>query len=150
MTPWMVWLIVAITFFIVEIFTPGFVIACLGIGALGAAVVALLGVSLTGQLIGFAVAALGAFLIIRPLYFRYLVHDSPSVQTNVQALVGRKGIVVEAIEPLAQHGRVKIGGEDWKASTADEQPVAQGQLVRVLRVEGATLIVEPINREENS
>ena len=33
MEPWHIWIIVALLFFVLEIFTPGFAVACLSIGA---------------------------------------------------------------------------------------------------------------------
>lgn len=150
MTTWMLWLIVAIVLFIVEIITPGFVIACFGVGSLGAALAAFLNLGVFYQILFFAIATVLTFLFIRPLYFRYLVTDTPGTRTNIEALIGRKAIVLEPIDPLKDKGRVKVGGEDWKAISVNEQPIKQGTLVVIRGVDGVKLIVEPISGEESS
>ena len=45
--------------------------------------------------------------------------------------------------PLSPFGSVFAGGEDWRARAADGAPLARGTPVRVTKVEGLTLTVEP-------
>ena len=52
---WLLWGLAAIALFILELFTPGFVLACFGIGAGFAVFPALVGLGLTWQLIFFAI-----------------------------------------------------------------------------------------------
>jgi membrane-bound serine protease (ClpP class) len=59
-------------------------------------------------------------------------------QVGVQTMVGTLG---EAITTLAPRGQVKIDGEIWEARAADG--VRAGDTVRVKRVDGLTLEVEP-------
>lgn len=66
------------------------------------------------------------------------VHTWP-VRTGPEALVGR---VARAREPLAPVGFVTLGGELWRArSVAGE--IARGDPVRILGLEGLTLLVAP-------
>lgn len=55
-----------------------------------------------------------------------------------ESLVGTSGEVVEACRPL---GRVRLGGELWRARC--EEGAAVGERVRVQAVEGLTLVVAP-------
>ena len=51
---------------VLEVFVPGFVLACLGSGSLGGAVAAALNVSFEMQLVVSALTALMAFVFLRP------------------------------------------------------------------------------------
>ena len=85
----------------------------------------------------------------RPLVKKYV---TPKIQpTNVDAIIGREGIVCEAIRPLEGTGQVKVGGQIWSART-DEQTdcIPEGTIVTVLRVEGVKLFVQPKQSSEKS
>jgi membrane-bound serine protease (ClpP class) len=53
------------------------------------------------------------------------------------------GTTGEVRSPLSPLGSVIAGGEEWSARSADGQPLARGTHVRVIKVEGLTLTVEP-------
>jgi len=53
------------------------------------------------------------------------------------------GAIGQVRSPLAPIGSVLAGGEEWSARTADGQPLERGTAVRVIKVEGLTLTVEP-------
>ena len=55
---WHWWMYTGILLFIIEIFSPGFIVACLGIGALSASISAYLGYDLDAQLVVFAITTL--------------------------------------------------------------------------------------------
>jgi membrane protein implicated in regulation of membrane protease activity len=55
------------------------------------------------------------------------------------------GQVAEAAEPLNPRGYVNVLGELWMAELADKKKsVKKGERVRTIRIEGMTLIVEPL------
>jgi membrane-bound serine protease (ClpP class) len=53
------------------------------------------------------------------------------------------GTTGEVRSPLSPIGSVIAGGEEWSAKTADGRPLDRGTPVRVVKVEGLTLTVEP-------
>ena len=65
---WQIWVLVAILFFIAEIFTTGFFSATIGLALLGVAVAAALGFSLKIQLVVFSLSSLVAFFSLRPFF----------------------------------------------------------------------------------
>jgi hypothetical protein len=70
------------------------------------------------------------------------------LRTNADALVGRESIANTDIHPL-DGGIVKLGGDIWAAKTVDDcNVIAKGSKVRVVRVEGVSLIVEGVNEEK--
>ena len=68
MSLWQLWVIVGIVLLILEIFTPGFVVACLGIAFLIVAVPAFFGWDIKWQIVVFCIANLGIFFCIRPFF----------------------------------------------------------------------------------
>lgn len=53
------------------------------------------------------------------------------------------GTTGEVRAPLSPFGSVYAAGEEWRAQTADGKPLDRGTPVRVTKVEGLTLTVEP-------
>jgi membrane-bound serine protease (ClpP class) len=60
------------------------------------------------------------------------------VVTGTQAMIGA---TAEAAEAFADKGTVRLGGEIWNART--HAPVSAGQPVRIVKVDGLLLWVEP-------
>ncbi len=61
-----------------------------------------------------------------------------SEKTNVDAIIGRRGVVLRNINRNAT-GLVKIGNEEWRAISNIE--IQKGDEIEVLEVKGVTLIV---------
>ena len=53
------------------------------------------------------------------------------------------GVLGQVRSPLRPLGSVLAGGEEWSARSADGRPLERGTHVRVLKLEGLTLTVEP-------
>jgi len=53
------------------------------------------------------------------------------------------GAVGQVRSPLAPLGSVIANGEEWSARSASGQPLERGTPIRVIKVEGLTLTVEP-------
>jgi membrane protein implicated in regulation of membrane protease activity len=141
---WHIWTIAAIILFILEIFTPGFLLASFGIGCLFAALAALVDFGLKIQIVGFIMGTLVAFFGVRPFFTKYCYKASSGVKTNVDALSGKTGRVIEEINHESGSGRALVGGDDWKAVSADGGIIDKGTMVEVVRVEGITVFVKPI------
>jgi membrane-bound serine protease (ClpP class) len=60
--------------------------------------------------------------------------------TGKEEMLGAEGVVTAAL-PAQGEGMVRVHGELWRAAAAS--PVPEGSLVRVTRVEGLKLFVEP-------
>ena len=136
------WLVVALFFLFAELQTPGlFFFVSFTIGALGAAILAFLGYSLIVQCVAGLVISIAAFLIMRKFLKKIKMSEVryDRSHTNIDALVGKSGIVVKSIRPHAV-GQVKIGGEVWRARS--DSDLEKGVEVKVLRVEGNTVVVK--------
>lgn len=146
MAIWQIWLIAALVFFIIEIFTSGIAVICFSAGALASAVAALCGASFTWQVIFFAIFTILAFIFLRPLIIKLFMKNGKSVvKTNAEAIIGRQGIVSERICDADNTGRVKIDGDDWKAVSKDRTTIEVGEKVRVLKLDSIIVTVQKIN-----
>lgn len=64
-------------------------------------------------------------------------------------MIGKQAIVISQIDNLKGIGQVSVGGIEWSArSGKDGTPIAVGEVVHVLAVNGVKLIVET-RKEEN-
>ena len=53
------------------------------------------------------------------------------------------GSVVMVRRPLEPRGSIHAAGEEWTARTADGRPIGRGETVRVVGMDGLTVIVQP-------
>jgi len=77
----------------------------------------------------------GFFVAVAGLVFR---SQRRRPMTGDSGLIGKTGVVKTALDPI---GRIQVHGELWSARS--RAPVAVGQKVRVVAVDGLTLEVEP-------
>lgn len=143
MHDWHGWIIAALLLFIAEMFVPGFWLACVALGSLAAGIVALLPIGMPLQVVTFAVTTLASFVGVRPFLVRHFqLGHGMGVRTNVDALIGKIGLVSEKIDPVTRRGRVIVDGEDWRGATLDETALEPGTRITVIQVDGTTLLVE--------
>jgi membrane-bound serine protease (ClpP class) len=136
-------IVLGVVMIIAEFFVPSF--GALGLGGLIAFVIGsiiLLDTDVPGLNIGVPViagiATVGAGVVFGIVWMARRSMDTPVV-TGAQAMIGASA---EVFEDFTDRGVVRFGGELWNAiSTA---PVRKGQSVRIKRVEGLLLWVEPI------
>ena len=144
MEVWHYWVIIALVFVIIEMFTTGFAVMCISVGCLFGAVASALDWELKWQLLVFAVGTALAFLTVRPLVYKFFYKKGQEVKTNVDALIGRRAIVTERIEGELHAGRVKVDGDDWKAVSLDTEPIEAGATVEVTAINSVILTVKKL------
>jgi membrane protein implicated in regulation of membrane protease activity len=149
MSAWHYWLLAGIVLAIAEIFAPGFVLICFGLGACIASLFTyLFGFGPEGQFLSFGVATLIVFAGSRTLFHDVLwPSENPDEATNVDALVGRLATVEEAIPQGDGRGMVRIGGEQWTAVSSDRSAMAVGSRVKVQAIEGNKLLVTQVRED---
>ncbi|MBN2071406.1 MAG: NfeD family protein [Candidatus Krumholzibacteriota bacterium] len=141
MSLWVIWVIAGILLLIGEVLTPGFLFACFGIACLTTGLFAALSFGIKTQIVVFSVSTLLVFFGIRPVMLKYLHKSGSRLKTNVDALVGKTGMVVEKIDPVKGTGRVLVGGENWRGVSIDDTRIEKGTRITVKRVEGTKLLV---------
>lgn len=137
-----IWLIAGVILLILEIITPGFVLANFGVAAIASAIAAWLGADLYWQVGVFIVVSLVSFFTVRPILTRTMLNKGKPTPTGAAALIGRTTKVTEGIPGGLDTGRVKIDGDVWMAVSSSGAPIPEGAIVRVARVESIKLFVE--------
>ncbi|MBR4138283.1 MAG: NfeD family protein [Bacteroidales bacterium] len=145
MTTWQIWLLIAAVFVVIEIFTSGFAVACFSVGCVFGAILAACDLSLTWQVVAFAIGTFLAFVLIRPVVMKYLDKktNNDHIKTNMDNIIGKTAVVTERIEENG-FGRVKIDGDDWKAQTTDGVAVEVGEKVQIESYESIILTVKKL------
>ena len=133
------WLVVAVVMIIIEIASLGLTSIWFAGGAVVAAIVAYSGLSMTTQIIAFAVVSLLLLIFTRPIAQKHLIKEPEA--TNVDSFIGTVVDVIETVEGR-KPGLVKLNGLEWSAITEDDSCIASGEEVVVKAISGNKLIVE--------
>lgn len=146
MEAWHIWLIIALVLVFIEIFTPGFAVICFSFGCVAACLCAVFKLSLLYQLLGFSVATILAFVLVRPLLLKYFFHKDNEVKTNVSALIGRQVVVCEDIDPEHNTGLVHFDGTDWQAVSLDNSFIEKNTIVEIVEINSIILTVKTLEK----
>lgn len=142
---WVAWLVLIVLFLVIEMFTLEFTFLMLGIASLLGLVTALFGGPLWLQLVLAAVAGVLLIFLLKPPLLRRLRRGADEAKSNVDALIGIAGIVVQTT--TATEGRVKLSnGDVWTARTHG-LPLAPETPVTVTVIRGALAEVVPARIE---
>ena len=142
------WLTMIVVFLMVEASTVTLVSLWFAAGSLAAMLVALTGAGIGFQVTIFVIVAAVCLTALRPLVRK---HIKPKLtKTNVDAVVGTTGLVTVAIDNVSAVGQVKLGAMYWTARSVSGDPIAEGTLVKVERIEGVKAIVSPVKETVNA
>jgi len=136
---WYVWLILAGIFIIAEIVTMGFLIFWLGLGALCAMIVSFFTDNIIIQTAVFVITSTLFICLTRPLAKKLNKKDKK--ETNVNAIIGKKAIVLKDINPTLGVGQIKVDGQVWSAKCEDGTTIKQDTEVLILTIEGVKAVV---------
>lgn len=129
--------IIAITVEVIIGAATGFELLVLGVimiigGAVGIAVNSFQVALITSAILTIAYIAIGRGFLKKSL-------SISTKATNVDAVIGQKGVVTKSITP-SKAGQVKLGDEVWRATAESE--IAEGTKVTVVSVSGVTITVK--------
>src|SRR5437773_4070422 len=142
MHAWQAWLVAALLLFVAEMAAPGFWLLSVAVGCLAAGLVSIVVPGVLAPALTFAAGTLLSLFGIRPFLLQRIHPTSSDIKTNVDALVGKVGIVAERIDPATGRGRVLVEGENWRGASLMDTPLEPGTRVMVVRVDGAILYVD--------
>lgn len=143
---WWVWMVGGIGLILAELVVPSFFVVWFGLGALLVGLLALLApnLSLTVQLAIWTAASL-AMVMLWFKVFKPGFHKT-RIGTATGEVVGEIGLLVNAVAPF-ERGKVRfqrpvLGSEEWVCMA--DTPIAAGERVKVVAVEGSFLTVSKI------
>ncbi len=123
---------------ILEMFTPGFFVIGIGASCIVTSLPAALHAPFALQLVVFAVALVLFFAVLRPLVLKFSGEGKAS---GTDAMKAKVGVVTKTVDNTLGTGRVKIGGEDWKARAEDNEVLEAGTEVCVVEIKGVTAYI---------
>ena len=137
------WLGLMVLFLIVEGACPLHLVSVwFAVGSLAALLISLLNAPVWLQIAVFILVSAVAVTALWPLVRKFI---NPRItKTNVDAVIGSTGLVTVAIDNVSAVGQVKLGAMTWTARSESGEPIAEGTLVRVDRIEGVKAFVSPV------
>ena len=131
------WIIAGLVLTVLEMIVPGLVIIWFGIAGV---VTGILAFFVHNQFVQFSVFVVlsGLMVVFSQRIARRITHAEPEL-VGANRWVGTNGRVIADIKP-PEFGRVKVHGEEWRATATCEIPA--GGTVRVVAVAGTHLEVE--------
>lgn len=143
---WIIWLALMVVFLIAEAACPIHLISIwFAVGALAATIVSLLNGPIWLQIVLFLVVSGALLALLWPVVRKFL--NPKLTSTNVDSLIGSEGYITAAVDNLSAVGQVKLGAMYWTARSTAGDPIPEGTLVRVDRIEGVKAFVTPVSVE---
>ena len=140
--PELIWFIIGLVLFLLELVLPGFVIFFFGVGAWITALLCLVanpGVNL--QAIVFAVTSVLSLLALRKMIQKRFFYAKEGLSESVEdEFSGKEAVALTDFMP-GKNGKVEFKGTTWKAESESE--IREGQIVVIKEKENFKLIVEP-------
>lgn len=142
-SPVLIWFIIGIVFYALELAMPGFIVFFFGIGAWCVALtVWLFDLTLALQLIFFIAASLFSLIALRSYVKNLFSGDASEGTDNADFSASTAtGVVTETINPPAE-GKIKYSGTFWRA--AAEEEIERGTIVEVIEQQDLLVKVKPI------
>lgn len=139
------WLVILAVLIVIEIISLGLTTVWFAVGALVAYLAGLLGAPLLLQIAYFFIVSFVLLFFTRPLAVRYFNKDRE--KTNIESIIGMRGVVTETIDNLNQKGGVSLGGKEWTARSENEEIIEKGTTVKAVAISGVKLIVTKQSEE---
>ena len=142
-----VWFLLIVAFLILEANTVSLVSAWFALGALAALIASFCGGEIWLQVLLFLTVSAGLLAALRPIAKKYF---TPKIEkTNVDALVGTTGRVIQSIDNDLGTGRVKLGGIEWSARSTSGMPIEEGTMICVDKIAGVKVFVSLAQESAN-
>ncbi len=138
-TAGLMWLIMGVICFLLEMMLPGFIIFFFGLGAWITALVCwFYPITINVQLAIFLVSSLMSLFILRGIIRKTFFGDVSADEEDVIVTAGESATVAADIIPPAE-GKIKYSGTHWRA-IADER-INKGSVVTIISQDGLCMKV---------
>jgi inner membrane protein len=140
--PELMWFLLGLVLFLLELVVPGFIIFFFGVGAWVTALICLItspGTNL--QIIIFGVASLLSLIALRRLIQKKFFYNRGTKTVDIEdEFTGKAGIAITDFGKEAK-GKVEFKGTRWDAES--EYEIKEGQQVVIIKKSSLLLTVEP-------
>ena len=137
------WFFLMVVFLAMESSTVSLVSIWFAAGSLVAMIAAVLGAEVWLQVVLFVIVSMTLLASLRSVVRKFITPKL--VKTNVDAVIGKTGAVLETIDNMKETGRVKLSGMEWSARSTENVKIEEDTLVKVDRVEGVKVFVSRVD-----
>ncbi|MGD0342924.1 MAG: NfeD family protein [Bacteroidales bacterium] len=143
--PEVIWFIIGLALFLLELLLPGFIIFFFGVGAWITALLCLLTHATTNlQIIVFAITSVLSLLLLRKMIQRKFFYSKVDHSSTVEdEFTGREALAANDFGQ-DKKGKVEFKGTTWNSESQSD--IKKGQTVIIIKKEDFKLIVEPKNK----
>lgn len=138
-----IWLIISITFLLIDVFTSSFLFVWFGVGGLFAMIFAILGFPMEMQIIVFLIISLISIAIGYPWAKKRFKVNQRTTKTREEELTGT---ILKAETDIIDTTNIKLDGVLWRAYNKGEM-INKGEKFRVIEFKGNQVIIEKVRGE---
>ena len=138
---WVLWIVAIVIFGIAEAATVNMISIWFVGGSLAALIADLLGANAWVQIAVFLVVSAVLLVTLMPYVRRYV--SAKKVATNADMAIGREAYLTQTVDNIRGTGALKLDGKEWTVRSASGAVLEKDTLVKVVKMEGVKLYVEP-------
>ncbi len=138
---WILWVAAIVIFGIAEAATVNMISIWFVGGSLAALIADLLGANAWVQIAVFLVVSIALLATLMPYVRRHV--SSKKVATNADMAIGREAYLTETVDNIRGTGSLKLDGKEWSVRSANGSILEKDMLVKIVKMEGVKLYVEP-------
>lgn len=143
--PEVIWFIIGLVLFLLELLLPGFVIFFFGVGAWITALLCLIAHPGTNlQIIVFAITSVLSLIALRKIIQKKFFYSKVDRSSAVEDEFTGKEAVAAVAFGSEKKGKVEFKGTTWDAESQSD--IKKGQTVIIIEKESFKLIVKPKNK----
>ena len=140
----LIWLGIMVLLLIIEAVTVGLATIWFAVGALAAIAACVFGVGIAGQIVLFFVVSLVLLFFTRPIAVKYI--NPHKIRTNYEDAVDRIVRITARVDNRAGTGTAVLNGQEWTVRMQNDKiTLKEGELAKVVSVEGVKLILLPFD-----
>ena len=134
------WLLVVIGTFLLDLLSSSFFFVLFSIGAIVAAICAVIGLEFIVQVIIFAIVSIISLIIGYPILKKKYKNLSKRTPLMEEGYIGRK---MKAENDIVDKAQIKVGGEYWTAIN-DSEIIHSGEEFVITGIDGIKLKIEKV------
>lgn len=139
---WHIYILLALVFFIVEIFRSTFVFASFGFAFLSCALFSFFGLPNLIQFFLFIICITIGFFLLKPFSVKFSTKRKTKFSQELKVLIGREAIVTEEINNLKNRGEIVLSGSSWNAKSEFGEIIPKDSFVKVLKINHSSVTVK--------
>ena len=135
----LIWLIAVVVFLILEAVTYQLISIWFVFGAAAGLISSFVTDNFYIEMAVFLAVSILMLAILRPLSLRLV--KKQDFKSNVEGLIGKTILITQEVNNLHSSGQGKVNGMYWTVRSEDDKQIPEGELARIVRIEGVKLIV---------